>query len=194
MTLPFDAKKLKPAAPALFVLVHPNRRGRRFALADGEAAGILRHCRAALAHARKINMAVAFVATWPRNLRIELYWIKGLEPGGRDMVFRHVSSSCYASRYFSEAVENYRTLVIAGFLNAACCVATVMDAMRAGHDIICLRDAIAGSTGDGAAMAGLRNLSNGRVSIRDTATWMETTGSAAELPAVRPVQSPRGIL
>jgi nicotinamidase-related amidase len=179
VTLPFDQKRLQPEPSNLFVLVHPSSHAKRPSLADGDAAGTLAHCRAALAHARGINMAVAFMAAWPKKFRIEMGWINGLEPGGRDMVFRRTDPSCYASRYFAEAADSYRTLVIAGFLNASGCVATVIDALRAGHNAIFLRDAIAVARHEGVPAAGLKNSTGGRISISDTAAWKAATGPAS---------------
>jgi hypothetical protein len=177
MTLPFDQKHIPPAPSTLFVLVHPDKHGKRLSLADGDAAGALAHCRIALAHARTVNVAVAVMAAWPRNFRMDMGWIKGLGPSGKDMVFKRTAPSCYASRYFADAAESYRTLVIAGFLNTASCVAMMIDALRAGHNLIFLRDAIPVARHQGFPGGCLKDHASNRIAICDTTAWRQATGS-----------------
>jgi hypothetical protein len=178
MTLPFTEKRPRPAPPALLVLVLPSESDARrpLSLADGGTAGVLARCRKVLAHARAADVATAFVTARPRNSRRALRWIKGLEPRGRDMVFDRINPSCYASRYFSDAVDGYPTLVIAGFLDMAACVATVIDAVRDHHDMVFLHDAIAGP--GHVSLASLRRLTSSRICLRGTAAWIAETSAA----------------
>jgi Isochorismatase family len=171
VTLQFGALRAERAEISpLFVLVIQGRERRRprLSLADSRLAGTVAHCRRALAHARDHSIPLAFVADGGKARNAV---IKGLEPRGRDMLFMRNSVSCYESRYFAEAAKAHRTIVAAGFLDCAGCIALASDAMRAGQRVLFLRDAIAGPMPAGFDTRQSDSRMNG-IRVEDTAAWI----------------------
>jgi nicotinamidase-related amidase len=119
------------------------------ALAIPSAAAALVHCRAALAHARKIGWPIAFVRWTGRSPFFNQAtkfsrWIEGFEPTGADMIFERSRPSCYASPEFSEVIDSSGgNLVLAGFAGEAACLSTAVDAFHRGHRLTYLADASA---------------------------------------------------
>jgi len=162
----------------MFVVVDPCRRHlrKRGSLADSEIAGAVSRCRAALARARELGMVVAFVRDRRTNdCSIESAWIKSFEPGRYDSLFELRAPSCYSSPYFAEAASRSGEIVVVGYLAEGACISTALDALKAGHSIVFLRDAvIAGpmehslcrAIGDAAALAG-----DAPLSVLDTSDW-----------------------
>jgi nicotinamidase-related amidase len=145
LSFQFDERSFANArALPVIVFVDPchhrltNRRG----LGHGEIAGVLANCRAALLHARRMGMAVAFVRDGvnPRT-GSNFDWIKGFEPERSDMIFERRARSCYANPYFEEIARTSGELVLAGFPGPGGCLSIAADAVRAGTRITFLEDA-----------------------------------------------------
>jgi nicotinamidase-related amidase len=119
------------------------------ALAIPSAPDALVHCRAALAHARRIGWPLAFVRWAGRSPFFNQAtrfsrWIEGFEPTGVDMIFERGRPSCYASPEFSEVVASSGgNLVLAGFAGEAACLSTAVDAFHRSHRLTYLSDASA---------------------------------------------------
>jgi nicotinamidase-related amidase len=119
------------------------------ALAIASAPAALVHCRAALAHARKIGWPIAFVrwsgrAPFFNQATRFSRWIEGFEPTGADMIFERDRPSCYASPEFNEVIASSGgNLVLAGFAGEAACLSTAVDAFHRGHRLTFLADASA---------------------------------------------------
>jgi nicotinamidase-related amidase len=120
---------------------------RLFSLPETEAA--LGNCGAALNHARRIGLPVAFlrmIGQSPFFNPVLSYsnWISGFEPLTSEMVFERSKPSCYANREFAHAMsEGGGHFVLAGFAGEAGCLATAVDAFHRGHRVTYLADASA---------------------------------------------------
>lgn len=111
-----------------------------------ETAQALANCTLALAHARALDLPIAFVR-WidhsPFNAGNRFSrWIEGFEPTGVDMVFEREGASCYAAPNFDEVVGRAGgRFAFAGFASESSCLATAMDASNNGHRVTYLSDA-----------------------------------------------------
>lgn len=93
------------------------------------------NCRRALTHARKSNIAVAFLrwerlhSFMPSTRRAATSWISGLEPVGSDMIFDRSMPSAYNCNAFAELMQKGwgRNAAVAGFTGAISCLATIID-------------------------------------------------------------------
>ena len=113
-----------------------------------DAPDALVNCRLALAHARAMDMPVAYTR-WAgvhlfgaqrRNARP----IEGFEPHGPDPIFERKQPSCYASPHFAEVIANNGgSFIMAGFAGEAACMATAIEAFHRGHRFTYLSDASA---------------------------------------------------
>jgi nicotinamidase-related amidase len=119
------------------------------ALAMPQATQALARCREALAHARRMELPVAFVRWTGRSPLFNpatrfSRWIEGFEPWGSDMIFERDKPSCYASAPFCEVMgSGGGNFVLAGFAGEAACLATAVDAFSRGHRLTFLADASA---------------------------------------------------
>jgi nicotinamidase-related amidase len=148
MTMEFQRDHFDNAAPLpILVIVDPSNRhlkpGAEMPRATG--AGIVSRCRAALGIARARGMAIAFVrgdAGETDGDHVTGSWIKGLEPTKSDVLLDRHGPSCYTSEYFDDVAQAAGgDIVIAGFAGEGGCLATVADAICAGHRVTILRDA-----------------------------------------------------
>jgi len=106
----------------------------------------LLRCRAALDHARKTGMLVAFVRHMP-PLQSFLSphecppWLRGLEPRRSDMIFERALPSCYASSQFAQMASRNPEMALMGLFGETSCLATLIDAHHRSHHITYLADA-----------------------------------------------------
>jgi nicotinamidase-related amidase len=112
-----------------------------------QAMTSLEHCRAALAHARRMGFDVAFTR-WRRSSHFfegrELgpTWLDEFVPRATEMIFERDRPSCYASSHFEDAMTLAGgQFVIAGFGCDIGCLATAIDAHHRGHGFLYLSDA-----------------------------------------------------
>jgi nicotinamidase-related amidase len=109
-------------------------------------AGVLVHCRTALAHARRTGMSIAFIRSALRQTgapSIRSVWIKGFEPNRNEAILERNGLSCYSGPFLEAiAEEGGGDLVVAGLLGCWGCLATASDALAAGHTVTFLQDAI----------------------------------------------------
>ncbi|HWA91419.1 MAG TPA: isochorismatase family protein [Rhizomicrobium sp.] len=139
-------------------------------------AGIVSRCRAALGFARSFGLAVSIVRgeTGP--------WIKGLEPLRHDILIERRGRSCYANEFFDEVAQAAGgEIALAGFVGDGGCLATVADALCAGHRVTILQDA----TCDGvsslfseAHLAALRRFTRLDVRTATAGAWIASTSGA----------------
>jgi len=113
-----------------------------------EAPDALANCRLALAHARAMDMPVAYThwadASSFGGRRRNAGPIEGFEPHGPDSVFGRKQPSCYASPHFAEVIANNGgNFIMAGFAGEAACLATAIEAFHRGHRVTYLADASA---------------------------------------------------
>lgn len=146
MTYQFDPDDFGPAtATPTLVLVDLDQRHLRTGAGLDRAtlAGVVAHCRKALAHARQNGYPVVHFRGdgWGKTRQTE--WIKGFEPLRSEAIFERRNNSCYSSPYFEEAMNaNGRNLVMAGFLGRGGCLSTAADAVVSGHRVTFLKDAV----------------------------------------------------
>ena len=192
MSIQFDKKHFAKSRPLpMLVVVDPCKRHlkKRGSLAHGDTAGGLARCRAALAHARELGMVVAFVRDRrTREAASESAWINNFEPGRYDRLFELRAPSCYSSPYFAEAAAASGEIVVIGYLADGACVSTALDAVRAGHNIVFLRDAVIAGPTERAfcrAIADVAALSSGSpIGALDTTDWtMLPKGSQSRVPS-----------
>jgi nicotinamidase-related amidase len=130
-----DLQQEYVATPRLFAMPH--------------AASAIENCRAALGHARRLGLPVAFFRMLGRTPYFNpalaySRWIPGFEPAGSDMVFERNKPSCYANREFAHAMsESGGHFVLAGFSGEAGCLATAAEAFHRDHKVTFLADASA---------------------------------------------------
>ena len=146
-----------------------------------DTGGILRHCRAALLHARRLGTPVMFVRDryFGSNTPTKAgrSWIKGLEPQRNDRVFERDGESCYDGPYFREVIETAgRSIAVAGFLGSGGCLATAVDALCAGHAITFLKDAIVDDMSarviDVSLVGSLAAFRRFEVQVKSTVQWI----------------------
>jgi nicotinamidase-related amidase len=106
----------------------------------------LEQCRAALSHARRHDLPVAFVRhiSPPRSfLANPAYpsWLGDIRPRRSDMIFERAFPSCYASSEFAQMALRSRDLVLAGLFGETSCLATLMEGYGRGHAFTYLADA-----------------------------------------------------
>jgi nicotinamidase-related amidase len=154
-------------------------------MAMPEARAALKHCRAALYHARSIGLPIAHVRQISRssyfNPITEFYgWIDGFQPVGADMIFDRNLPSCYANKQFSDLMDSSGGhFIIAGFAGETACLSTAIDAYHRNHHFTFLADASASHRlGRFSATAVHETISEvigtyGRV--LDTNTWISDT-------------------
>jgi nicotinamidase-related amidase len=148
MTMEFQRDQFDNAATLpMLVIVDPCK---RHLLAGSEisraaSAGIIARCRTALSVARARGLAVAFIrgnADAQAGDRVAGGWLKGFEPVRSDVLLDRCGPSCYTSEYFDDVAQAAGgDIVLAGFAGQGGCLATVADAICAGHRITVLRDA-----------------------------------------------------
>lgn len=119
-----------------------------WALDVPDAPDALVNCRLALAHARSMEMPVAYTRWAGARLfgarRRCSGPIKGFEPHGPDSIFERKQPSCYASPHFAEVIANNGgTFIMVGFAGEAACLATAIEAFHRGHRVTYLSDASA---------------------------------------------------
>jgi hypothetical protein len=108
---------------------------------------ILARCQQALAAARNAGVPVVFVhdarEERGRLLGTESRWLAGFEPRRYESVVASSGPSCYASPYFLEILDGAgRAMLLAGLLGLHGATATAADALRYGHRLTLLSDAI----------------------------------------------------
>lgn len=143
----------------------------------------LENCRAALAHARRVGLPIAFArrtgnsAFFNRSTPFAR-WIDGFEPGRHEMIFDHAEPSCYSGEAFATFMnQSPGGFVMAGFAGEAACLSTAVDAFHRHHKMTYLADASAShDLGDLTAQETHRAVSRiceiyGDVS--DTAGWID---------------------
>jgi nicotinamidase-related amidase len=106
----------------------------------------LEQCRAALGHARRHDLPVAFVRHMspPRSfLANPAYpsWLGDIRPRRSDMIFERAFPSCYASSEFAQMALRSGALVLAGLFGETACLATLMEGYGRGHAFTYLADA-----------------------------------------------------
>jgi nicotinamidase-related amidase len=106
----------------------------------------LEKCRAALSHARRHDLPVAFVRHMspPRSFLATPAcpsWLGDIRPRRSDMIFERPFPSCYASSEFAQMALRSRALVLAGLFGETSCLATLMEGYGRGHAFTYLADA-----------------------------------------------------
>lgn len=155
---------------------------RGLALPNADEA--LERCRAALEHARRIGLPVAFVRWLGKSAFFNpatpfSRWIDGFEPLGIDMVFERNQPSCYASSQFADVMDQAGgNFVLAGFAGEAACLSTAIDAFHRGHRMTFLSDASAShALGDISAQETHRTISKVLslyTDVIETESWIAT--------------------
>lgn len=108
-----------------------------------DAPPALANCRLALAHARMMDMPVAYTRLIGARRRCSGP-IEGFEPHGPDSIFERKQPSCYASPHFAEVIaSNGGSFIMAGFAGETACLATAIEAFHRGHRVTYLSDASA---------------------------------------------------
>lgn len=180
-----------PAAVPWLVLVDLQREyvaaPRLMALPHVQAA--LDNCRAALAHARRLGLPVAFMRLFNRSAFFNAatpfsHWIEGFQPMGSDMVFERERPSCYSSRQFATVMEQAGAeLVVAGFAGETACLATAIDAFHRDQRITFLSDASASHALDEIPAADMHVAVTKIIGLYaqtlDTGTWLEVSQPGA---------------
>lgn len=115
-----------------------------------DVSDALANCRLALAHARAMDMPVAYTRWAGARLfggrRGNVRPIEGFEPHGPDSIFERKQPSCYTSPHFAEVIaDNGGNFIMAGFAGEAACLATAIEAFHRGHCVTYLSDASASS-------------------------------------------------
>jgi nicotinamidase-related amidase len=148
MTMEFQRDQFDNAAALpMLVIVDPCKRHllAGSGICRAASAGIIARCRAALSVARARGLAVAFIrgdAAAQTGDRTAGGWLKGFEPARSDVLLDRRGPSCYTSEYFDDVAQAAGgEIVLAGFAGQGGCLATVADAIYAGHRITVLRDA-----------------------------------------------------
>jgi nicotinamidase-related amidase len=154
-----------------------------------DAPGALANCRLALAHARSMNMPVAYTR-WAGarsfgGRRGNAGPIEGFEPHGPDSIFERKQPSCYASPHFAEVIANNGgNFIMAGFAGEAACLATAIEAFHRGHRVTYLSDASASCGFDdmpsGAVHDVVRRLIGRWGAVMKTESWIRATSRTAE--------------
>src|SRR5262249_18292022 len=111
-----------------------------------DLARSLDNCMAAIRHARKIGLPIAFTRQTERKgsaKNAHSPWIAGFEPNRADMVFERQQPSCYVNQLFDDIVSRVGGFAIAGLVAEETCLATAIDASSRGHHVTFLRDASA---------------------------------------------------
>jgi nicotinamidase-related amidase len=111
-----------------------------------DLATALEQCRAALGHARRHGLPVAFVRHMspPQSfLANPAYpsWLGDIRPRRSDMIFERPFPSCYASSEFAQMALRSRELVLAGLFGETSCLTTLMEGYGRGHAFTYLADA-----------------------------------------------------
>ena len=152
-----------------------------------DAPDALANCRLALAHARAMDMPVAYTRIAGAGLvgarRRHDGPIEGFEPHGPDSIFERKQPSCYASPHFAEVIENNGgKFVMAGFAGEAACLATAIEAFHRGHRVLYLSDASAScGFADMPSVAVhdvIRRLIGQWGTVMKTESWIRTTSRA----------------
>lgn len=166
-----------PVAKPMFAIVNPiaPERERGIAIHQTKLAGLVAGLRRALNHARAQSCPIAFVRNAARSDHVR--WIRGFEPLRTEMLFERTQPSCYSARYFSEAVEAAGgTLVLAGAFHRGT-IETAQSALRAGHRVICLRDAIQDVYArefDDHVLTHMAKFTEGQLCVTTSLAWMRT--------------------
>lgn len=153
-------------------------------LVRSPTAGIIANCRLALMTARQRGWRVIYVCGegGGAGIRSTTGWLKGFEPCRMDAICTRRGLSCYSSPYFSGVIDNDGGgAVYAGFLGDGGCLATATDAIRAGHGMTFLEDAImdheaAGLLG-GRAVRLLRSFTAVEIEALSSTAWSERISS-----------------
>jgi nicotinamidase-related amidase len=144
--IPFRRQRRQRSVPPLvFVDLHNDQLAETDEFRAAHFVQALDNCRLLLAHARREQWPIAFVAplqsTGMRGSRRAL-WIPGFEPSRSDMVFHRSDASCYSSREFADAMSDAgSTFMLAGFSTEDACLATMIDAARMGQYVGLVTDA-----------------------------------------------------
>jgi nicotinamidase-related amidase len=161
-----DLQQEYVASPRLFAMPH--------------ATPAIENCRAALAHARRLGLPVAFfrlVARSPYFNPALTYsrWITGFEPVSSDMVFERSKPSCYANREFAHAMsESGGHFVLAGFSGEAGCLSTAVEAFHRDHKMTYLADASASHGLEGIAAPVVHQTVTEMISLYATVTTTQS--------------------
>ena len=107
----------------------------------------LARCHEALLAARRVGVPVVFVHDQPGDAANlppgQSRWFAGFEPRRYESVVARSAHSCYASPYFSEILDGAgRSMLLAGLLGLEAAGATAADALRHGHRLTLLSDAV----------------------------------------------------
>lgn len=114
---------------------------------SGNLNAVLENCRTVLAHARALDLPIAFLRqAAPAQSLLETRpcpaWIKGFEPRRADMVFDRALPSGYASPEFAKMIDRTsRTFVLAGLSAEMSCLSTAVEAFHRHHQVTYLADA-----------------------------------------------------
>lgn len=148
-------------------------------------AGIVSRCRDALAFARSCGLTVSIVrgeAAMQAPDACPSGWIKGLEPLRSDVLLERHGRSCYSSEFFDEVAQAAGgDIALAGFVGNGGCLATVVDALGAGHRVTILQDATYDSVSQSFSDAHLRSLKAfTRLDVRlvRVSSWIAALGGA----------------
>ena len=150
MTIAFYENRARhPLSTATLVLVDVCQGS---ATARGEIAAsdmhhILERCQRALEAARDAGVPVVFVHDQQSNgiglLGTESRWFSGFKPRRYESVVASKGPSCYGSPYFSEILDGAgRSIVLAGLVGLGAATTTAADALRHGHRLTLLSDAV----------------------------------------------------
>jgi nicotinamidase-related amidase len=156
-------------------------------LVRSPTAGIIANCRLALATARQRGWHVVYVCgeSSDAGLRSTAGWLRGFEPGRLDAICTRRSRSCYSSPYFSGVIDNGDgCAVYAGFLGDGGCLATATEAIKMGHGITFLEDAIMDHEAAGLfgvrAVQLLRSFTAVHIEALSSTAWSERMGRSTD--------------
>jgi nicotinamidase-related amidase len=178
-----------PRSPTL-VLVDLHDQGGSGDDINAQRSAALANCQAALSHARRIGMPVAFVR---RVAESQLFntedrspqWIKGFVPQRSEMVFDREFPSCYASHAFTERMMCVNSrFVLAGLFGEAACLSTVIDAYHRNHKVTYLIDASMSHAIDEITSSEMHQVVAGIISqyatVMETQRWVHLTSLVFE--------------
>ena len=128
-----------------------------------DAEKILPRIKVMLQGAKALNIPVAATCQYPEKLGNTMNELMEMMPENSPE-YGKLSFSCFGEESFREKVAPCRTLVLFGVETHVCVLQTALDAIRAGHEVILIRDAV-GSRKESDKEAGIAFMKDAGVKI-----------------------------